>query len=100
MIRRPPRSTLFPYTTLFRSLVETRLLPATFQGCRRWKIEKVPSTGEIQEKQGSLTMPCAEFIERKSFERCVMRLGRIASVSTSSVGHVSAHKRRPSVVRV
>src|SRR3989442_9746493 len=28
MIRRPPRSTLFPYTTLFRSrLVETRLAP-------------------------------------------------------------------------
>src|SRR5258705_10521568 len=24
MIRRPPRSTLFPYTTLFRSLVEVR----------------------------------------------------------------------------
>src|SRR5947209_9559748 len=23
MIRRPPRSTLFPYTTLFRSLIET-----------------------------------------------------------------------------
>src|SRR3989441_13314114 len=28
MIRRPPRSTLFPYTTLFRSLV---LLGATYQ---------------------------------------------------------------------
>src|SRR3712207_8707819 len=30
MIRRPPRSTLFPYTTLFRSGVErrTRALPA------------------------------------------------------------------------
>jgi len=26
MIRRPPRSTLFPYTTLFRSLERTRLL--------------------------------------------------------------------------
>src|SRR5260221_5882133 len=26
MIRRPPRSTLFPYTTLFRSLVEVRRL--------------------------------------------------------------------------
>src|SRR3989449_599508 len=25
MIRRPPRSTLFPYTTLFRSLPETRV---------------------------------------------------------------------------
>src|SRR2546425_5738300 len=28
MIRRPPRSTLFPYTTLFRSLVEPRLAAA------------------------------------------------------------------------
>src|SRR3712207_8467147 len=26
MIRRPPRSTLFPYTTLFRSLDEPRLI--------------------------------------------------------------------------
>src|SRR5258706_8942142 len=26
MIRRPPRSTLFPYTTLFRSGVQTRVL--------------------------------------------------------------------------
>src|SRR5258708_29835638 len=25
MIRRPPRSTLFPYTTLFRSIAEARL---------------------------------------------------------------------------
>src|SRR5260221_8712943 len=27
MIRRPPRSTLFPYTTLFRSALLARLLP-------------------------------------------------------------------------
>src|SRR2546429_3760641 len=27
MIRRPPRSTLFPYTTLFRSFQEARLAP-------------------------------------------------------------------------
>src|SRR3712207_7720185 len=27
MIRRPPRSTLFPYTTLFRSQLVERLLP-------------------------------------------------------------------------
>src|SRR2546421_9704073 len=26
MIRRPPRSTLFPYTTLFRSVVRARML--------------------------------------------------------------------------
>src|SRR2546426_7417764 len=45
MIRRPPRSTLFPYTTLFRSLVERGLLASTaflrcsgalrVRGCRR-----------------------------------------------------------------
>src|SRR5712664_4013314 len=29
MIRRPPRSTLFPYTTLFRSPAVTMLLPPT-----------------------------------------------------------------------
>src|SRR2546430_8954726 len=29
MIRRPPRSTLFPYTTLFRSRQQRRFLPAT-----------------------------------------------------------------------
>src|SRR2546429_9909511 len=30
MIRRPPRSTLFPYTTLFRSLFFTILFPVLF----------------------------------------------------------------------
>src|SRR2546430_17252867 len=30
MIRRPPRSTLFPYTTLFRSVLSLGLLPLTF----------------------------------------------------------------------
>src|SRR3712207_7214763 len=40
MIRRPPRSTLFPYTTLFRSVVPTRptrrcsaLRPGTTTSC-------------------------------------------------------------------
>src|SRR2546428_4638784 len=31
MIRRPPRSTLFPYTTLFRSVGETRRIPAVHE---------------------------------------------------------------------
>src|SRR5258708_24662368 len=44
MIRRPPRSTLFPYTTLFRSLHACRqllfggeTLLRLFQGCARRK---------------------------------------------------------------
>src|SRR2546430_11134430 len=31
MIRRPPRSTLFPYTTLFRSLEDGSIFPGTGQ---------------------------------------------------------------------
>src|SRR2546430_3018224 len=35
MIRRPPRSTLFPYTTLFRSVLRTRMRPFG-DGARRF----------------------------------------------------------------
>src|SRR5258708_21173668 len=38
MIRRPPRSTLFPYTTLFRSALEARagmLRPLAFEAMRQ-----------------------------------------------------------------
>src|SRR5256885_10251926 len=36
MIRRPPRSTLFPYTTLFRSFIQQDAAPAC--GCARsWR---------------------------------------------------------------
>src|SRR2546426_10262026 len=37
MIRRPPRSTLFPYTTLFRSY-RVHILPRPVEtGCRGWR---------------------------------------------------------------
>src|SRR5260370_5240235 len=35
MIRRPPRSTLFPYTTLFRSLTDLRAPPPDFLAAPR-----------------------------------------------------------------
>src|SRR2546422_6817882 len=42
MIRRPPRSTLFPYTTLFRSVVAARLgLDAHGAQVRRDQLEPV-----------------------------------------------------------
>jgi len=40
MIRRPPRSTLFPYTTLFRSLVSMR---PTEQNSRKASIAVFPT---------------------------------------------------------
>src|SRR5256885_3883292 len=61
MIRRPPRSTLFPYTTLFRSTaaelcgpVEERAFrrPLLFTGCRR-----APS-GRSEEHTSELQSPC------------------------------------------
>src|SRR2546430_8514006 len=39
MIRRPPRSTLFPYTTLFRSMLELYLAYAGYRDLMDW-IEK------------------------------------------------------------
>src|SRR5688572_31936652 len=38
MIRRPPRSTLFPYTTLFRS---TNLRSAIAETCARLKLDSI-----------------------------------------------------------
>src|SRR3712207_6064650 len=48
MIRRPPRSTLFPYTTLFRSAVSD---PA----------RRVELVGEMEEKQADVDAALAEY---------------------------------------
>src|SRR2546427_11664912 len=44
MIRRPPRSTLFPYTTLFRSVLEEEVAARLFE--RRPVARVVPQRGE------------------------------------------------------
>src|ERR1039458_10730452 len=50
MIRRPPRSTLFPYTTLFRSSIEVMLsVSYRTQGCRRLTLPRSEEhTSELQ----------------------------------------------------
>src|SRR6266508_5791289 len=40
MIRRPPRSTLFPYTTLFRSLGQPDRWAWSRNGIRRWRCRR------------------------------------------------------------
>src|SRR5256885_3934084 len=42
MIRRPPRSTLFPYTTLFRSLRRGVRIHEHTRTCRRASVARVP----------------------------------------------------------
>src|SRR2546425_1528567 len=66
MIRRPPRSTLFPYTTLFRSLFETPFREARqpadpccrFHHSRRWHLEAFEQPIEGRPSEASpLTAP-------------------------------------------
>src|SRR5260370_22388807 len=44
MIRRPPRSTLFPYTTLFRSLFQAETISARGQGRPAWPRQEATFT--------------------------------------------------------
>src|SRR3989442_5013166 len=48
MIRRPPRSTLFPYTTLFRSTVRISLKHEEIAAfCQRWQIAELAFFGSV-----------------------------------------------------
>src|SRR5256885_5803963 len=67
MIRRPPRSTLFPYTTLFRSVCVFRLWQATQENAyRRWggTVKTAPVVHETavhkrsEEHTSELQSPC------------------------------------------
>src|SRR5256885_6160005 len=59
MIRRPPRSTLFPYTTLFRSLLQP-----TVARLKRHGVPRGPATaltailGRSEEHTSELQSPC------------------------------------------
>src|SRR5437016_11532905 len=78
MIRRPPRSTLFPYTTLFRSQSEMALdTPRLDQGIAvaeaklndAWKDRSEEHTSELQ----SLTnLVCRLLLEKKKNSNCVL----------------------------
>src|SRR6478736_8710948 len=64
MIRRPPRSTLFPYTTLFRSPVHRG---ARFRGCRlegRLLFDR-RSEEHTSELQSQSNLVCRLLLEKK-----------------------------------
>src|SRR5260370_29700050 len=67
MIRRPPRSTLFPYTTLFRSALRWKTPSAswkapTARGCCR-------SEEHTSELQSHLNLVCRLLLEKKNETR-------------------------------
>src|SRR5260221_7724846 len=64
MIRRPPRSTLFPYTTLFRSVGARRSgrLGWGFRGCNRGRRRSEEHTSELQSHSD---LVCRLLLEKK-----------------------------------
>src|SRR5260370_15290071 len=66
MIRRPPRSTLFPYTTLFRSLRSAKL-PSCFQTSAACFVPVAPKRSEehTSELQSHLNLVCRLLLEKK-----------------------------------
>src|SRR2546426_9005400 len=73
MIRRPPRSTLFPYTTLFRSrrarppIGSTRIPPAPGQAVRStaWSCGADRSEEHTSELQSPCNLVCRLLLEKK-----------------------------------
>src|SRR2546430_13457143 len=73
MIRRPPRSTLFPYTTLFRSPLMARMWPVAikneldtfcgFIGCSKSTRER--SEEHTSELQSQSNLVCRLLLEKK-----------------------------------
>src|SRR2546429_3299805 len=87
MIRRPPRSTLFPYTTLFRSRVRGRHLPgepvaAARSPARRDAARPVPPAARSEEHtselQSRLHLVCRLLLEKKKESRPRQRYSHTA----------------------
>src|SRR2546430_12325686 len=83
MIRRPPRSTLFPYTTLFRSLADQQLAGATMASEQaavifafvisyavRFLREEITKRSEehTSELQSQSNLVCRLLLEKKNIE--------------------------------
>src|SRR2546429_6897589 len=64
MIRRPPRSTLFPYTTLFRS-ARPRALPFHALAARPLHAAEPRSEEHTSELQSRLHLVCRLLLEKK-----------------------------------
>src|SRR5207248_7096185 len=71
MIRRPPRSTLFPYTTLFRSLGVTRYASKTASMLRSdvSRARSVRSEEHTSELQSPYDLVCRLLLEKKKKKR-------------------------------
>src|SRR5688572_31880158 len=84
MIRRPPRSTLFPYTTLFRSYFDF-YLEAT--------LELIALNQEQNTKHKVLAAAVGRVAERTDQQRYVIVLRRIVDIDRKSTRLNSSHSQ-------
>src|SRR5258708_40234762 len=84
MIRRPPRSTLFPYTTLFRSLIACRCVACALE----WRQKKTKYEERSEEHTSELQSPdhivCRLLLEKKKESANGVHLEGVASDNRSS----------------
>src|SRR2546422_4827449 len=92
MIRRPPRSTLFPYTTLFRSHVSAVQLDvkAAVGGWFGWLTRSEEHTSELQSR---LHLVCRLLLEKKKKSQPVREPPAIKACSL----HVFVYRLQPAL---
>src|SRR5260370_10507846 len=90
MIRRPPRSTLFPYTTLFRSVLFAMSHYVTTDGIQRARVRAdtaYRSEEHTSELQSHLNLVCRLLLEKKKKAKIQrspnarQRLGQMAATN-------------------
>src|SRR5258705_6996727 len=87
MIRRPPRSTLFPYTTLFRSIRRRVRRSSRDRGSRNWVETSSPASGDDVSTQFLLPRS-REDLDRKSTRLNSSHLGLSHAVFCLQKQHV------------
>src|SRR5438270_10496574 len=100
MIRRPPRSTLFPYTTLFRSAGQRALEPPDGTGRavqRQDRVEDRKSTRLNSRSQSNLV--CRLLLEKKKKKMKKDYPAQIMMKLQNLYKTTSANDRLPSVVQ-
>src|SRR5256885_3662756 len=100
MIRRPPRSTLFPYTTLFRSVEaavparDTREVDDLLgRSVRAWRVDEARGK-RSEEHTSELQSPC-NLVCRLLLEKKNRPVGRLASDPDLTSGSRSLSEANP-----
>src|SRR5689334_24858199 len=99
MIRRPPRSTLFPYTTLFRSRARSPVAESVYRGdCSLDRDPASPDTKikrseeHTSELQSQFHLVCRLLLEKKKNNMTILNLpSQSLHFDPTSISHLPLH---------